>query len=372
MQKLFTTQCLLFCAIGIAQAHNADNFEFVTQPYYKNIVCGDPVQNATYTIKNNESVPIIITYINLTQDDPFPADLIQVDMGPLTTCKIGSALAGKAPCNINLVITPAACVPENFSADVKRLLYVGINTWEKEIVSDLIFFKYRIGPIPPPPTPADAFALLGEQVDNLGSVSSIIGSVGHTGNTPITGNYTVTDGVFYTSPTDPVVITVNNDFLTIYNTFISNIEGCRPRTDLDAGDIIQSSYYCLTSNSGQSYVSVDGLITLSGPGDFVFFIDSVPSTCFSNSAPSSVPCDVKIGSNTRFIYTNGASPKNVYWIVGPGHEFFLASGAALDGTVLSGGNISSDVTGPNPSTVSGRLWSLQTITLYGDTVAIHP
>lgn len=375
--KLMTLGCMLLCLSSVARAGTESDFSFIVQPYLINTACGNPIQNATFMIKNNEDVPIDITYITLERKDIFPPDLVAIDTGPLTTCKIGPpGVPGKGTCNINLIVDPSKGCSSNFiSADVYRLLHVGINTWEKEVTADPIIFNYQtIGP-PAPPTPEDSFAVLGCSVQNLGSISSIIGNIGYSCTSgSITDNYDVTDGTLYTNPLDPEVVAANTEFMTTYQTFIDNIPGCRPISEINSTPIqgLKSSYYCVTTDSASNAeaVIIERVITLSGPGNFVFFIDSkYDPSCFGGSG--NAPCNLTIQSSAEFRYKDGASANNVYWIIGTGHKLLIASGAGLDGTVLSGGPISTDPTGPSASFIHGRLWSLDTITLYGDTVAIH-
>jgi hypothetical protein len=360
MQKISVLSFLLFGVLCNAQA---DDIE-ITGPKISNINCGAAPINAIFKVTNTINNTGIILYpATIEVNDDFPQDLTMVETGGLTTCPLDNKtkLPALASCNINVIITPEDCSSGTILGDISRTLVVGVSTRQIEAESSFAFSYTQLGA-------ADDFAILSDELHNMGSVSSVVGSVGHTGTTPISGQFNVTNGQLYTSPTDPNVTNANNAFLTTYQMFIANKANCRVISDISFPAELQSSYYCLTSNQGLDEVTVDGLIILSGTGDFVFFVDDGENNCFSIT-PSG-PCNLHLKSATSFAYKDGASEDKIYWITGNDGSVILESGVELDGTVLSGVDISTSSAGPSPASIDGHLWALGTITLYGDSVAI--
>ncbi len=372
--KKITLTSLLFCFASMANASWEPDVTLKLVSNIANINCGGASTNALFTVTNlEENNPILIYPADIINKDSFPDALVSVQPfdapGSLTTCPLDghTKLSGNPPhntCNINLIITPASCTNGPIIGVIDRILEVGVSTLQVIATAKFSFEYTTLGG-------GDSFAILGAEVANKGSVSNVVGSIGHTdGSTPISGPFSVTNGQLYTSATDLNVINANNGFLAAYTQFIANKANCRIHTDISPPTELQASYYCLTSDSGLNEVSVDGPIVLSGNGVFAFFVDDGKNNCFPSPASSSAPCNLHIKSETTFIYKNGATKDRVYWITGHGANIQVESGAELDGTVLSGGNITTSPNGPSPASVIGHLWSLEAITLYGDSVAI--
>ncbi|MGA2654781.1 MAG: ice-binding family protein [Gammaproteobacteria bacterium] len=364
-----TLLCSVSFCLNVFATTNIDEnpIEFSVVPDISNISCGSAASNAVYTVINTDKyATIIVTPREIINYDDFPDNLVQIQPksapGSLTTCDNTYLKPGQT-CNINLIITPDSCNNGTILGHIDRVLVVATGTQYKDPTAKIKFSYTKAGA-------ADSFAILGSGVFNYGSTSYVTGDIGHTGTSAIFGPFHVTNGQLYTSATDPNVINANTAFLNLYNQFIANKANCRIHSDIIPPTELQASYYCLTSNLGLNEVSVDGPTVLSGNGDFVFFVDDGHNTCFPNASPSA-PCNLHIKSETSFIYKNGASPNNVYWITGTGATIQIESGAELDGTILAGGNISTSPNGPSPASVIGHLWSLGNITLYGDSVAIY-
>lgn len=363
----------LICFSTLALASIDENpIEFSVIPNIPNISCdGSPI-DATYTVINQEeAATIIVTPKEIINHDDFPDNLVVIESASapdsLTTCDNTYLKPGQT-CNINLIIAPENCGSGTILGPIDRTLVVATGTQYKDPTAPIKFAYTNLGA-------GDGFAILGNEVHNQGSTSSVTGSVGHTGTTAISGPFHVSEGQLYLSPTDPNVINANSAFLNSYQKFIDNKAKCRKHADISFPTELQASYYCLTSNQPFDEVTIDGLIILSGKGDFVFFIDDGMDICFpppTESVPTSnAPCDLKIKSTTSFLYKNGASPDRVFWLTGRGNHIKMESGVELDGTLFSGGDITTSVEGPSPASVEGHLWALGTITLYGDSVAIH-
>lgn len=369
---LLSATLLGVCFSTWAKANNDENpIEFSVIPQIPNISCGGSPVDATYTVINKEdSATIIVTPKEIINHDNFPDDLVTIEpatsSGSLTTCN-NTYLKPGATCNINLIINPENCGSSTILGPIDRTLVVATGTQYKDPTAPIKFAYTTLGA-------ADSFAILGNEVHNLGSISSVTGSVGHTSETvPISGPFQVTNGQLYVSPTDQNVINANDAFLAAYQKFIDNKANCRLHSDITFPTELQASYYCLSSNQGLNEVTIDGLIVLSGKGDFVFFIDDGMDSCFPDTTKDSTAnaaCNLKIKSTTSFLYKEGASKERVFWLTGEGSSVQIESGAELDGTVFSGLDISTSAQGPSSASVEGHLWALGDITLYGDSVAI--
>lgn len=378
---LVTLGSFFYCTHVMSQVTWEPDVGFIENPPISNIMCGDTPTNALYTLKNFEEVGIIIDHPDIIRFDNFPDSLVAIEEGGLTTCKFGSKLAGGATCHINLLITPQTCGLEPTAGPILRILHVAVDTLQVKALAGIYFRYLRDIVFPPSPPPADkGFAVLGLNVSNTsGGIAQTDGSVGCTGSDAasdpcVAGGYDIINGELYSYETSPVT-QAQTEYTNLYNTFqyYRTLSGCTLDSNLDDGDTLNSGYYCL-SNKDNTNVTVDGLIYLRGDRDFVFFIDTINPSCFTSSAPpleEYSPCNLTFLSNTRFIYLDGASAANVYWVVGQGNTK-LSVNAVVDGTILSyAGPITGDPSGNTPALVNGSLWSNENnITLYGNTVAV--
>jgi hypothetical protein len=181
---------------------------------------------------------------------------------------------------------------------------------------------------------ADSFAVLGATgVTSIGS-TVLNGNLGEYPGTTISGfGPGIVNGSTYYG--GPVAMQAQSDALSAYNT----ITGLTPTLNL-SGATLGTGGTVLTLTSGvysfSSSVSLDGALTLSGPGDFIFQI----GTTFTTADAASI------------ILAGGASAANVFWEVGTSAT--LGANNSFDGSIIATNNI----TLGDATSVDGRAIAL--------------
>lgn len=355
---------ILFMSSSYSFANNDDVY-FVVLPDIRNIACEGPTRNATYTLQNRQPAGLRLENFEIINYDNFPANLITVDTGHLTTCQ--GIIPGFGQCNINLVITPGACTAGPINGNIDRLLSLYVGSQQGDLTTPVQTAYSTLGA-------GDYFALMGSDLTNDDGYGGVTIS-GDTGFTEMgyTGTFLVINGTQYLSPTTPDVMAAQGDFLATFQMF-SRIyfPACLRRGPLKDGDILTPGYYCLTNtNDNTGTVNVSGKISFKGSGRYVFFVDPLNTPTCGTTSPR-IQCHLNINTDVHFEFLDGASLKDVYWIVGHNGSapaLTLYSGAYFAGNVLSIGKITS-INDNNRGSTVGHLWSYSPIGLVGNAISI--
>lgn len=216
---------------------------------------------------------------------------------------------------LKLTITPRAKQYFTYATTLcilAALLFAGVgNVWARPMLA-----------VAPSLGTAASFAVLaGSTATNTGS-TNIVGSLGVSPGSAITGfpPGLVTDGTTHTN--DAVAIQAQNDVTTAYN----NLAGQACDVNLTSQDLggmtLTPGVYCFPDTSAQ----LTGALTLDGQGDpdavFVFQIGSTLTTA----------------SDSFVLTVNGAASCNVFWQVGSSATF--GTSTAFSGNVLALASIS--------------------------------
>ena len=429
VSKLGIIACLI--GIGVAQASVEQtrmiNFYGVTE--FADIACNNGVEGARdviYTLIS--SVPANVRLFDIKvvalEDDNSNIQTL-VNVGGCVTDNSSSTgatgiITGFSSCEVRITITPPICNVGPSAAEIRRQLHIGVGLSEGPLNKDITAAVTVIGS-------GREFAVL--DVTNPPYTNPEYGDsqlYGDLGIMEDVFNYFEVHGTthFRSLMPDNIVDAAESDFTAAYNSFMEVLEfgGCRAHGSIDNGDEIKSGYYCLfyadeggPGPKGVSFVDITltGTINLVGPGNFVFFVSPVDQVCDVNvprctasgspppsppapqRAPSGRMCDLIVEPTANFVYSDGASPANVYWVLTTSYvpepdliqppEFpnadqyssvCLNNNSNLDGTVLAGapgstdgyhykdgglGTISAegwdDNTGNVAALVNGSLWA---------------
>ncbi|HLF67063.1 MAG TPA: ice-binding family protein, partial [Gammaproteobacteria bacterium] len=340
----FLIAALAASQISFALSHKNNSSGIITisapSPAMSNMACSaTPVARTfDYTVRNTGGAPLDLYDIDL---DTNSADTFTGLPAPsLAGC--AGILGAYTSCILTLSITPPTCVAESQSLSqvLDRTIVIRIhNNIQPQLTEDVNAAVTTLG------SGAD-FSAIGPVVLNsspgLFGPAQMIGNVAATSATAVDATqFDMIQGSIY-AYTDDETINANNDLLSAYNTFNKRKTaiGCGNHGNITTGQVFNSGYYCMTSSPT---VTVGGAapITFAGPGKFVFFVPAGINLTFLN--------------NAEFIYENGASKDNVYWIAGStggvttgvvtlthGNGTAATPGAMVDGTILSNGLIVAD------------------------------
>lgn len=193
---------------------------------------------------------------------------------------------------------------------------------------------------------ADAFAVLGAStVTNSGATVITGGNLGLYPGTSVTGfppGVVVPPAVQHI--TDQIANQAELDARAAY-TLYSNLAPGTTVTQLAGQTLTAGTYTALSSLD----LSVGGVLTLSGPGNFIFQVGSALT--------------INVGASV--LLTNGALAKNVIWLVG--------SSATINTSAVMVGNViaQSSVSLGTGASLSGRAIALTAaVTLLGNSITI--
>ncbi|MFB5605669.1 MAG: ice-binding family protein [Nitrosarchaeum sp.] len=190
---------------------------------------------------------------------------------------------------------------------------------------------YAASPYPNMGT-ANNFAVLGSStITNTGN-TSIIGNVGVSPGTAITGFPPgMVTGITYTG--GQIATKAHSDASIAYNT-LSNARCTVNGPDVAklGGQTLRPGVYCFPTSA-----AITGTLTLSGSGIYIFKIGSTLDTAAGNS---------------KVVLTKGALAENIFWHVGSSAT--LGTDSVLKGTVIA----YSSITSTTGATVDGRLIAL--------------
>ncbi|MFA6038302.1 MAG: hypothetical protein WC748_09320 [Legionellales bacterium] len=355
----------IFSNYSFANCDEGDDVTFVALPDIRHIACEGPARNATYTLQNCEPAALTVTQVKMSSYDNYAYDLITVDNGPLTTCQ--GVISAYGQCNINLIIKPSACTTGPINGNINRLLSMRIGSQQGELTTPVQTVYTTLGA-------GDYFALVGSDLTNDDGygAAAISGDTGFT-DMGYTGSFLVSNGTQYLSPTAPEVMAANGDFLATFQMFTRiYFPACDRRGSLKDGDVLTPGYRCLfNTNDNSGIVDVSGKITFKGTGRYLFFVDPLNTPTCGTTSPR-IQCHLNINPDAHFEFLDGASLKDVYWIVGHNGSapaLTLYSGAYFAGNVLSIGRIIS-INDNNRGSTVGHLWSYSPIGLVGNSISI--
>ncbi len=426
--QLGLVSCLV--GVGVAQASTAQDLaiDFYGITEFNDVACNDGVdgtRDVIYTLIS--TIPANIRLFNIGMN-PTAEDnsniLTDVNLGGCVMSTGGDIqgatgiINGFSTCDITITITPPICNVGPTEADIRQILHIGVGVGVGHQNADL---DHEIHAQVTAIGAGRNFAIL--DVSNPPATNPDYGDSQLFGDLGImaTGdvfNYFEVDGTthYATLMPDNIVDAAQSDFTSAYNVFMDvyNYGGCRDRDSIDDGNQIKSGYYCLYSqdeNGDAIDVTLTGVINLSGPGNFVFFISpidqnsSVDTLCApdenqTGSKSTERMCDLIVQPTAEFVYSYGASAANVYWVLTSSYtpavfpddpkypdptgiqysSVFLSGDSTLDGTVLAGAQGSNDgynyndggfatitaegwedETGTVAAVVNGSLWSFSSV-----------
>lgn len=375
VNKYVVLGCVSSCLLSVAHANNAVVEFQEPLPDFRNIACtifeeGYPRQE-TYTLINRDpsDIDLDISLVTPATDDSDVAVIIDTMNStcignlnpPVNNIYLGQ-ISGNNTCTIVLDIIQPQCESGPMSAPVDRELRVEVDTIQKDLVDHIHFDVTTLGA-------GENFALIGGGLASQGDGPvQIIGDIAADESV---GEFDVTDGEFY-ALTDLIALTADADLAATYFLFQQQWDnnGCSTHDNIVDGEVITPGYYCLANTAGTD-VLVDGTIELDGDGNYVFFINpecSADDSCFG----------LQFKPLTRFIYTNGASPDKIFWVMGNdafSGDVLLQPNAVIDGSILMMNNDDSivhTVAGEIPATVNGRLYLPNNAAFFlGNTIATH-
>lgn len=423
--QLMSLGCLSLGLVGAVQANIDEPFcptaycsdvVFSPEPVaFRNVACGAAARSFTYTLKNNQPNSITLYDVKVIPHPGVPLDtsgvtIVPAASGCLTTVTNGignGVIPGNfATCTLTLTITPAACPGgQPVETPIARQLNIGVQSQQAGLLLNLNSAVSVVGS-------GEDFAVLGGTVANnaLGAVQ-IIGDLGSTA--AATGQFDIYDGVARTGA-DVFMAAAISDFSSAYTTLLARLTaaggGCEPYVgNIAPGTVFYPGYYCLQQNPANNLASivvgtqnaVDPIVLVgdgTGKANFYFFVDSrnvgaTPTGATCGTA-GNARCNLDISADTSFAYENGASPENVFWIMGNNTvvpvvnagQVYLRSNSEFDGTILMGStnlpataittSPSNPGGGTSPTLVRGSLWASAAslpntgnIQLYGNTVS---
>ena len=162
---------------------------------------------------------------------------------------------------------------------------------------------------------ADTFAAFAKQTITFAGTGNFInGNLGLTPGTSITGSFTQ-NGSIYTGQ-NSLAVNAMNDATTAYN----DIVGESPTTNMSSEELggltLTNGIYSFNQFAG-GVADVSGTLTLSGPGTFVFQMN----TTFTS------------GANASIVLENGAQASDVFWQIGSSATF--GADSLLQGNFLA-------------------------------------
>ncbi len=380
IKKIMLLGSVTVSLVGLAQANEPD----LDAARVGLVTISDPVPPIS-DIACTSAVPVIREYVYTLQNTG-PADL---DLGeiviepnpddtygtPTFTETCGGTIAGLGNCTVTVNFAQPTCTYP-ISEVIDQTLTVPIyNNLEPQVTADIQANVTVIG------SGAD-FAVLGGPNTTVTNnpANPLLGLaqlVGNLGAKVVSGNFSITDGESYTS--GDILTNAQNDMAAAQSVLLNNVTGCKTEGNLVDGNIFTSGYYCLSNGLGilGSTVTVDGTITLNGPGNFVFFVNAGDSGT-GNCGTTSTYCGLQFNPTAQFNYINGASSDNVFWVVGgngvlkggTAGTVTLQADATIDGTIMSVGPITAATAGTSSALVNGRLASFDIINLQSNTITI--
>jgi type VI secretion system secreted protein VgrG len=162
---------------------------------------------------------------------------------------------------------------------------------------------------------ADSFAALANQAITFAGAGNFVnGNLAVTPGTSITGSFTQ-NGTIYTGQDAPAVNAMD-DATTAYNDIVAETPTTNMSSEELGGLTLTNGIYSFNEFAGGA-ADVSGTLTLSGPGNFVFQMD----TTFTS------------GANANIVLENGAQATDVFWQIGSSATF--GADSSLQGSFLA-------------------------------------
>jgi hypothetical protein len=309
-------------------------------------MCASGFQTGTYTIKNNTPANIILNYIRIKGSDSQPAGAATIDPGVSNNC--GGSLGAGATCNIKVNLQPTV------AGQLNQTLQIGIDTRQVELDATAIASIVNICPPPPPgpnPTPSTfGAAILGASTITNSGLTLVSGDVDLTPGSSITGfpPGVIVPGTGAQHINDAVATAQKQTAQNLFNANIPPGAGCPGGTNLSGQDLgtvgpLTAGIYCFNTSA-----QLTGVLTLNGPGTFIFKIGSTLTTATSAAV---------VGTATN--------PSNIIWIVGTSAT--LGTSTTFRGIIDA--NTSITINGGAGSLLSGNAWALNgAVTISNPTV----
>ncbi|HLF66296.1 MAG TPA: hypothetical protein VI522_01635, partial [Gammaproteobacteria bacterium] len=325
---------ILGCLIGTVYASGDEDFIlsedddviFSVIPDFRDIACSfcPTIRQETYTLKNTEPAAFRLSNFNLTTTDSLSASILSIDSS--SSCVTAGKILGFSTCDIIIDIMQPPC--DNLEGPrrnkITALLSMKVGSAQLSLRRDFDFDVTTIG------SGAD-FAILGgldSIVTNLpgAAIAQLVGDLG-TGNdsSDIVGDFDIIDGTAYTA--GKILDNARIDMASTQAVFLGNLGGCTSHGNLVDGDEFTPDYYCLANAPAPdgTDITVDGTITLNGTGNFVFFVNAEGTggvdegEDYLGGCTGPIPpvyCGLQFNPTANFVYLNGATKENVYWVVG--------------------------------------------------------
>jgi hypothetical protein len=216
------------------------------------------------------------------------------------------------------------------------------------LLSLLGFGGMAVAQSAPPLASARTFVVLGATTVTNAGPTVIVGELGVSPGTAVTGfpPGTISGGTIHSN--DPSASSAQADAQTAYNDLLAescgtNLSGLTLGTSAGA-TILAPGLYCFASSA-----QLTGTLTLSGAGVYIFQIGSTLTTA----------------TNSAVVLTNGATAANVFWQVGSSAT--LGVDSVVVGSVLAAVSITVD----NGTNVEGRVFALGgAVTLVSNALAL--
>ncbi len=313
-----------FFSFFTASAYAAIGCDFSFGTPFATFACGSPFpQTGVYTLTNNTPVAMRINYVQIKQNDAFPASSASITAN---TC--GTSLAAHSSCSVTVTLTTAG--PFN------RILQIGVNSRQVELDSPVITPTIGCNISSTPSTSFTSLCSLG----TTSSFATLAGStITNTGFTQLNGNLGLSPGTSVTGfppgvvngtqfIADTTAATAKNDLTTLFNCL-----GLQPCT-VTIGTVDQAGQTITSTGIGAvnvicsaSTININGgALTLSGD----------PTSVFIFKAGSAL----NVGSGASIVLApaiGGVQASNVFWQVGS--SAVLGTSSIFKGTIAASQSI---------------------------------
>ncbi len=347
--SLFILFCSLLCGLSVAKANIAISF----QDDIQDIACAIPhttiaPRSISFLIENNSSLHFndLMLYLQHAPEPLEFASLVldTINCGAIVNHSLGRvSLAPQEKCEGTMRLTAAVC-PELADGSYSSLVGTMTRTLAlNHFFADPVEINVNVTPL----GAAGAFGLLSPEIDNDDGYGPVEVSYGAVGSLATVGTIHVANGSLYPDNAEATFFALQ-DLSAAYQMFQSHTSCTVPEYEL-SNTVLMPGSYCLNGHS----VINQSKLTLQGEGTYVFYVDGE---------------GFYLGPNAAVLLTEGANANNVYWVVD--NRLHLSVGSIMTGNILGGESIPYGMFAGARSRVNGRVLSLDTLNLYGNTVRV--